>query len=556
LGLWPGATPFDLSDGVASPALDEIVQGPAAALTAVALVAGPRARASGWAGRAAVAIAERWRGGRAPVLLDLDLDRPSLHATAGLANEEGVADLIGFGLSLAAVTQEASGFGLVAAGVYAPDPGAVLRSDAWTRVLLEAAAGRHTLLAWVPSLAEGMNAIVQRAGAVIVLAEHDEAEDVVQRLPHPFAVLAVLIPAPEREEPPVPAAAAADVIADAGPPPTGRDAAAFEAGSRLSDEEFEQIRLPTDRESRESLIADLRERQRAARMAPPPASHAGGVGGPPAASTDSGPAHEVLMPAATSEAGREMRLETAADDARLDAIDPGPPAPRRSRYRRPLAWTVVLVLMLSVLAGAWRYLAGRIGWAGTQDLTDPAASADGAVTPPQQAIPAVEEVALPWVVAIEAHTDLARAGNRITALRNAALELPFHIAPLERENTLYYHVMAGPVQDSGRALALRDTLLVRQLKTAATPNDVRYAPLAFLIGDYGTRAVAELQIEELQRLDIPSYLLLADADDGYPLYRVYVGGYAAAGEAEVGRMLLRAAGVRDSLVTRTGSIVP
>jgi hypothetical protein len=168
----------------------------------------------------------------------------------------------------------------------------------------------------------------------------------------------------------------------------------------------------------------------------------------------------------------------------------------------------------------------------------------------------VHEVALPWVVAVEAHTDLARATNRINSLRTAAFELPFHIAPLEREGRIYYHVMGGPVQDSARAVALRDTLLAMQLKTTALPTDIRFAPLAFLIGDYGTRDVAQQQIEELRQLDVPAYLLLADADDGYPLYRVYVGGYAAAGEAEIGRQLLRAVGIRDSLVTRTGSIVP
>lgn len=566
MGLWPGATPFDLSGGAASPVLDEIVQGPAAALTAVALVAGPRARASGWAARAAVAVASRWRGGRSPVLLDLDLDRPALHMAAGVANEEGAADLIGFGLSLASVTQRAGdGFDVVPAGVYAPDPGAVLRSDAWTRVLLEVAAERRTLLAWVPAEADGMAAMVARAGAVIVLAAAEEAESVVQALPHPYAVLAVLTPDEERpvvaaaasevldaEEPgPVAAAAASELleVADADAEPAS-PSAPEPGGRRLSDEEFEQIRLPTDRDSRDALIADLRDRQRAARMAPPPKRPAGlGPG------TEDDPVHgDVLLPASGSEHAREMRVEAAGDDLSLEALDPGPPAPRRSRYRRPLGWTVTLLLLLSLLAGAWRYLSGRLGWGLPVEQATAPAAAPAPEAQPQP--PAVREVELPWVVAIEAHTDLVRATNRVNALSGAARDLPFHVAPLERENRLFYHVMGGPVQDSARAVALRDTLLARRLKTAATPNDIRQAPLAFLIGDYGTRDVALQQIDELQRLDIPSYLLLADAADGYPLYRVYVGGYAAAGEAEVGRQLLRAAGVRDSLVTRTGSIVP
>ncbi|HSJ05064.1 MAG TPA: hypothetical protein VK936_00090, partial [Longimicrobiales bacterium] len=103
MGLWPGTAPLELSDGAASPALDEIVHGPSAALTAVALVAGDSVRASGWAARAAVAIARQWRGPRRVVLMDLDLEQPSLHDIAGVANDEGAAELIDFGLSLAAV---------------------------------------------------------------------------------------------------------------------------------------------------------------------------------------------------------------------------------------------------------------------------------------------------------------------------------------------------------------------------------------------------------------------------------------------------------------------
>jgi MinD-like ATPase involved in chromosome partitioning or flagellar assembly len=571
LGLWPDATPFRIDDGDASSVLTEIVRGPSAALTAVVLVAGPRARESGWAARAAIAVARQWRGSRPVVVADLDLERPALHELAGVANEEGAVELIEFGLSLAAARRATADgvFHVLPAGVYAPDPGAVLRADAWARVILEVATQRHTLLLYVPAEAAGADAVVDRAGAVLVLAEADEADSVIEALARPYSVIAVLVPMAEpavtKEEPVVVADVAEAVVAATGEEPVVVAEAAesvLEAAAaagapgpamrRLSDAEFDAIRLPTERESRDALIADMRDRQRAARMTPPP----GQSDARPRDADDRADAlPSVLRPTGESEHAREMRLEAAADDVDLDTMEPsGPeqPPPRRS-YRRPLAWTLFVVLMLSLLAGAWRYLAGRLGWGFSIDgATQPSATAPDDT--PFRPSP-VADVALPYVVAMEAHADVAAATERILALRSGEPRLSFHVAPLEREGTLYYHVMAGPVPDSLAAVALRDTLLARRLKRAATPNDIRYSPLAFHIGDYGTRHVAEQTIHELLQLDVPAYFVLADAADGEPLYRVYVGAFTSPAEAEVTRQLLRAVGIQDSLVTRTGSIV-
>jgi hypothetical protein len=682
LGLWPDATPFGVDDGGATPAFDEIVRGPSAALTAVALVAGAHARASGWAAHAAVAVAARWPAPRAVVLADLDLDRPSLHELTDVDGAEGAAELVEFGMSLTAVRRRPArhGFDVVPAGTWAPDPGATLRSDAWDRVLLEIAAQRHTLLAYVPADADGMRAVVERAGAVIVLAEGDEADAVCDALPHPYSVMAVLVPAaepvvpaaaadevldaaepepepvvpaaaadevleaaepadedeplvlaaaadevleaaepaerereredeplvlaaaadevleamapadvvPEPEEEPVVPAAAAEAVLEAAEPVEGEpepvvpaaaadevlEAAApaadeppppEERARRLTDAEFESIRLPTDRPTRDTLIADLRRRQRQARMAPPPAGSAAArpMGDDAAAAAGTATQSPVLLvPAAESEHAREMRVETAGDDLGLETLEPdrGTRTRQRSRYRTPLIWTVTVVLLASALAGAWRYLGGRLGWDfGPGERPAPAATAPGVPSAPvPEPRPYVEprEVALPYAVAMEAHIDAETAAGRVEVLQAGERLLMFHVVPLEREGVLRYHVMSGPVPDSATALALRDTLLARRLKRAETPTDIRYAPLAFLIGDYGTRDVAEQSIRELRRLDIPAYFLLAEAADGYPLYRVYVGGYATTFEADAMQQLLRAVGVTDSLVTRTGIFVP
>jgi hypothetical protein len=637
--LWPNAVPFPSAEGGASPVLDRILHGPAAALTAVALVVGRSARASGWAAEAAASLAGRWPASRRAILVDLGLDSPSLHLEAGVSNDEGVIDVVEYGVSLGVVRQPSrdGGYDVVAAGLYTPEPDALLRSPAWGHIIDEAARERATLLIWVPADAPGVDAIVRRAGAVIALAEPDESSDIIDSLPDAYAVLAVLTPhetepvaagrgasdLADREQPveaasveelleaaraveaewqrrpvfelvpdaetavdddagietfggdetPVVAAAADEVLdeparpvapAEAPPPvhepvvaAAGADAllrAAEEppaasiaraepaddarATPRLSDEEFQRIRLPTDRESRETLIADLRARQRAARLTPPPD-----------AEVAAGSSAAVAFPDSSSEHARDMRLETEADGVGLETMAPDTRAapPPRPRYRHPLVWTLLVVLLVSAIGGAWHFMQGRLGMGVA--VEEPVPVEEPVAQLPQAAPPGE----LPYAVAMEAHADLAAALRRLDSLAQQE-GFAFHIVPLEREGTLYYHIMAGPVPDSTSALALRDTLLARRLKTTATPNDVRHSPLAFLIGDYGGVEPAVDAMTDLRRLDVPGYMLLHEAADGVYAYRVYVGGFASAAEAEVTRQLLRAAGIHDSLVPRTGSI--
>jgi hypothetical protein len=742
--------PFPFEDGTGSHVLDDLLGGPAAALTAVALVVGPRARASGWGARAAVALASRWRGPRRVVLADLDLEAPVLHEVVGVANDEGVIDLIEYGVSVGRLIRSVSenAYDFLPAGAFTSDAGAVLRHDGWERVLLEIAARRGTLLVWVPSEADGVEDVVRRAGAVVVLAESDEGRDVVERLPHPYAVLAILSPASAAAEqeyvaagdadtPAIAAAAAAVEAGEASAPDahtssapdadtsstaspdgddvapledlettavaTGEDAAgtpapvddlettsiavpdATDAGTigpvedlettapdstgstpvehleidtfesaeppldaeaasahaaaatadalaaevdpapvepppdhaahppasvdQIADREIERPRPRTDPAAREELIRELRDRQRAARLAGAgPAAAAGAASTPASATTPHAPAsvHEASgdlphvsedRPGDTaaegadagSAAGRDVDSTTAgpaaaptydpdaaasspavdapppgadpaarpaptpgADPAARPAPPPRPPAGAtiskplerkpRSRFRHSLIWTVGVVLLASLLAGAWHYL---------NKNDEPVAPA--VVTPAPEPPPApIEQNALPFVVAIEAHRELLIALSRVADLTEIEPELDFHVEPLEREGTMFYHVMAGPVPDSATALALRDTLITRGHKTGPTPTDVRATPLAFLIGDYGSVEAAAEQQDILRRLDIPGYVLSGEAVDNAPLYRLYVGGFGSRAEADVIGQMLRSAGIRDSLVTRTG----
>lgn len=532
MGFWPETVPLQVDDGTDSPALDAILRGPAAALTAVALVVGDAARSSGWGAQAALALARRWPRGRRLILADLDLERPALHELTGVTSDEGLADIIDFGASLHRVAVPVSDgeFYLLPGGPSAGEASVLLESDVWTRILRETAARRETLLLYVPANAAGLPALLQRLGAVLVFAEQSEASAVVDGLPHAYAVLAVVTP---------PADVALPGSGHVQPPAMESTASA----GPVSDESFERIRLPTEPVARQELMAELRERQRAARMESPP-----GVDVAPAEAE----APDVMVPAGASDAAREARTEAAADDVALETIVPaaGPQARRPRRYRHPLWWTLMVVLLASLVGGAWHFLWRR--------APEPEVAAPEPVAPPPQA-PVVTQppgTALEYSVAMEAHQNLATAFERLDALSVAHPDLPFYIAPLERSGALYYHVMAGPIADSSGAAAMRDTLVARRIKTAALPNDVRHTPLALLIGDYSARDGAAGQVDELRRLDIPSYVVVGVAADSQPLYRVYVGAFAGPAEADVVRRLLRAAGIRDTLVNRTRSSTP
>ena len=503
-------------------------------------MAGERARASGWAARTAAALAQRWPGPRHTVLVDLDVAQPSLHQLTGVANDEGVIDVVEFGASLHRIAVPAADarFDVLPAGPFGGEgERALLESDAWLRILRDAAARRETLLLYTPAEAPGSTALVQRAGAVLVLAEGAETQAIVEQLPHRYSVLAVL--EPQR---------------------TASDAAASPArateGAAIAAESLDEARMRVagGRERRDALIADLRRRQRAARLTQRAVRERVTPAVRPAEPTEAQTsANAAAAVPATGDVVAEARVESALDGvttAPLESPEALPVRRARRQFVHPIGWTLGVVALLSLFAGSLHFLAGRFG--GPAEVAtpqpEPAESPAVPVAPP---LP--DRNAVPYAVALEAHPNLARAFERVDALQANQPDLSFYVAPFERDGVLHYHVLAGPVADSAAALALRDTLLVRRVKTMSTPSDVRYTPLALLIGDYSARADADEQLAELRRLDIPAYVVVGLAADSALLYRVFVGGFAGPAEAEVPRQLLRHAGVRDHLVTRTRS---
>jgi cell division septation protein DedD len=236
-----------------------------------------------------------------------------------------------------------------------------------------------------------------------------------------------------------------------------------------------------------------------------------------------------------------------------DITEPPVAPPVRRKKRRvphPIGWTLGVVLLMSMCTGSVHFMSGLFSRPAAVVAPEPAPPVPPPLPP---SAPPLPRDAMPYAVALEAHQNLATAFERTDALAAAHGDISFFVAPLERNGVLHYHVMAGPVADSAAALAVRDTLIARRVKTTSTPSDIRYTPLALLIGDYSARDAAEQQVAELRRLDIPAYLVIGAAADSAPLYRVFVGGFSGPAEADVARQLLRAAGVRDHLVNRTRS---
>jgi hypothetical protein len=522
----------------------------------VLLVAGRSARGTGWAATAAIALADRAAAARSCVLLDLTFDGGELHAPLNTESLEGVADIFLYGASLKHVVQRPAGhrFEFAPAGLPA-DYEMVLTHRRWHRLLGEFQSSAILMLAYVPADAAGLPELARRIGRVIVLGDGHDVDAIAERLAADVECLAVLSPPESAAVAPnttnltelLPAPSAINGQPDVAPAERAQRAASpssperaheanepathSEAASihrRSPDQDFESIRLPRDA-AREALIAEMRVRQRSARITPqpppmplePPAAFG------PAATAEGVPARMPLGP-----------VQPSISEPSFVVVQPRP----RPRRRRGLYIAIVLAVLAAAAAAAWIYY--------TRYLLPINAELPPAVVPPPPLSSRV--VPLPYSVAVEAHQGLSLANERVKALRQEEPELAFYVAPVLLDSVLYYRVMAGPVADSAEASALLRRLLENGHKTGATPWDVRQSPLAFVLGEYVSRGEAEAREVELSALSIPTYVIEVSAVDGQRRFRVYAGAYAGFAEADLMRRMLRGEGLPDSLVQRVG----
>jgi hypothetical protein len=616
LGSWPGSVAYDPASGAEPLELDAVLSGSGREWRVALLVAGPQARAIGWAARAAVALAARWSAGpRRVVLADAVFEAPSLHDELGVANGEGLSDVFLFGASLAHVRLRGeSPFDLIPAGAWAPDPAALRSDPGWSTLVHTGLEDDATLLIYGPAEGAGLDHLVELAPDCIVLLAGDDG--VALELPpaarpaivlRPATEASAAAPAPpawEDEEEPgaarrperdpedqpgsAPAAAPLDIelqwpddpfggepvfrglhepllpeepayggtpagTEPAPEPEPGPEPGPKERLPRLPDENFARLRVPRDAE-RESLIADLRARQRQALMVPPPDASA------PAerrrAATPTEPQWEPEREGPVSPPSPPHRHRAAPTEPDFPLRSPARAAQRR---HNPLLLTLLVVLGLSLLAGVWHLLgttwdAWRAQRAAPPPAAAPAEGTTGAISGGETGLVG----SLDWAVAMQAYLDVQTAEQRVDYLRTAEPERSFYIVPLLQAGDVYYRVMAGPVSDSGEAAVLMQELLEAEHIMTASALDIRSEPLTFLIGEFPDRTAAESRRREL-RGRVPSYVIempLVVPENRTAHWRLYAGAYRGAAEADVMRRMLQAAGQPDSLVRRMGRITP
>jgi cell division septation protein DedD len=503
---WPDAVPLEPGQATASRAIEALARTSGQSLRPLVLAAGPLAAASGWAGESAVALARAFAArGERVTIADLSLDRPELHELLGVDNEEGLSDVFLFGISLAHITRTVpeQSFHLIPASPFTPDAREVLEHEGWRSLLGEMASSQTRLLLYLPMNVEGAEAFVAgRDFDVVVLMQ--KAEPGLVRLAETGRVAAVFVPhqhAPELE--------------------------------RRSDADFEKIRIPKD-SARDALIADLRARQRAALMAPTPTM---------------APLPESEGAVRVVKRGGERAAGTPGPIFRLPATHPT----GKSSSDWVSRW-----LFLGVLLG----IAGFAGWYwydtyGRETASRLPASVLPAAVTRRAASPVMAETkgeALPFSVAIASYQAIEQAEARVTQLREEEPDIDFFVGPWVAQGALSYRVMAGPVGDSASATALVDALVQKRIKTITSGWDVLTTPYAFFLGEYASLEDAKAQQRTAALKAIPSYIVEVASPDGSTHHKVYAGAYAGHGDAEFMRPILKAAGLPQNLVERTGSI--
>ncbi|MEX2530101.1 MAG: hypothetical protein WD960_04945 [Gemmatimonadota bacterium] len=128
----------------------------------VLLLADPATRESGWAPRAAVALARGWAGaGHRVFLMDCHPGEPSLHGLLGEDNGEGVSDAVLYGVSPSRMARNSSdGFLFAPAGTVVADPGSVLRHPRWSSVLSACREAGSVVLLYLPAGVPGVDHLV------------------------------------------------------------------------------------------------------------------------------------------------------------------------------------------------------------------------------------------------------------------------------------------------------------------------------------------------------------------------------------------------------------
>lgn len=546
------------------------VAAPGPGVSVVAFLATPGARSEGWAPRAAVEIARAWSAeGTRIILCDAGFEEPSLHEAAGLDNLEGISDALLFGTSFQRLGQPLTDrLFLASAGTAVPDGEALRAHPRWRDFAKGFAEASALQVIYVPSDWPGADALLELCRGVLVLTRREESGAVA--LPSHLRLLGVFGPEAERDGP---ASDAEDqgVEEEA----VGREDAEVEGprgvGLPPGDGGVDDVNAPT---------VDVTERNLEAAEDGNAREEDGGLAnGIPAAEN---PGESAPDPGAPEYSGT-VEEGSPGSVVAADPVEAGSAPPEAGRRR------LLLVVLLAVVVGL--LVAGRFGLldipgitpsegasvddadaaevareANGESVDGPAesslpstpASASGGEpsTPPADgAAGAPESPVLTFALTLGSFEDLASAEARAAANRRAFPDLDFVIAPVEVEGRAWFRLLAGPAPDRAALDGVRERLAGAG-RGGAGDWIVRRAPLAFLVAAHSSLPLARRNVQALGDAGIPSYVLVHRGEDGALRYRVYVGAYANAAEADYMARLLEENRIQDAQLTERRGVRP
>ncbi len=139
----------------------------------VALLVDASVRGDLWGERAAAAMAREWAArGRSVILVDADVETPSLHEYLEVPNLEGLSDVLLYGASLERVLVEPprEPFRFVPSGTVVADPSALRGSDRWDPFLDRIRSRNEVALLFVPTGGGGAPLLAERGDRLLHLA--------------------------------------------------------------------------------------------------------------------------------------------------------------------------------------------------------------------------------------------------------------------------------------------------------------------------------------------------------------------------------------------------
>ena len=125
-----------------------------------------------WCARAAAALVTTWSAqGARIVLADVSLAQPVLHEVFDLPNSEGVTDVMVNDAQFPALCRRigSPGFLFISAGTPTADPADVVRSSRWDIVIKALGEADTTLVTYAPADLPGLDALLGRSSAVLLL---------------------------------------------------------------------------------------------------------------------------------------------------------------------------------------------------------------------------------------------------------------------------------------------------------------------------------------------------------------------------------------------------